>query len=196
MRRLGRGDGSRPVGRPRWCLGLGAVVGALLLGACGQGSSARAGLDPAASVSIGCVAPTHPTYAGARPGDCLAGATHHFVVAVDGYEVLVGNWKRTTDDAGHHLICAGVNIENVGALPIEVRASELRLQAPSGKIETARADTSNGLAGGRLPTGAQEGGSVCWADPGQGGQYVARFVPPDPAAHDGVWLISFLPASG
>ena len=172
------------------------MAGALLLGACGQGSSPQAGPDPAASVSIGCVASTHPAYAGARPGDCLAGAAHHFVVAVDGYEVLVGNWKRTTDDAGHRLICAGVNIEDVGALPIDVRASDLHLQAPSGMTETARADTSNGLVEGRLPTGAQEGGSVCWADPGEGGRYVARFVPPDPGAHDGVWLISFIPGAG
>ena len=164
------------------------------MSACGQGSS-RAGTDPAASVSIGCVPPTPPADAGARPGDCLAGSVHHFVVAVDGYEVLVGNWKRTTDDAGHRLICAGVNIEDVGALPVDVRPSEFHLRAPYGLTEKARADTSNGLAGGRLPTGAQEGGSVCWADPGQGGQYIARFVPPDPGAHDGVWLISFLPAT-
>ncbi len=195
MRGPGRRGGSRPAPRARWVSGAGALAGALLLGACGSGG-ARAGLNSAASASIGCVAPSRPVYAGARQGDCLAGAAHNFVVAVRGYEVLVGNWKRTTDDAGHRLICAGVNIEDVGPLPVEVRPSEFRLQAPSGRVETAAAATSNGLAAGRLSTGAQEDGSVCWADPGQGGQYVARFAPTATDPHNGVWLISFLPASG
>lgn len=172
------------------------VTAAVLLGACGSASPSGAGSDPAGSVSIGCVAPSRPVYAGARRGDCLAGAAHHFVVAVQGYEVLVGNWKRTTDDAGRRLICAGVNIEDVGPLPVDVRPADFRLQVPSGPVETAGADTSNGLAAGRLSTGAQEDGSVCWVDPGQGGQYVARFAPTPTGTDNGVWLISFLPASG
>lgn len=175
--------------------GAAGVVASGLLAGCGGGGGSGSGT----AASVGCQPSGVPAYAGRRAGDCLAEPAHHYVVAVGGYEVLVGNWKRATDDAGDHLICAGVNVEGVAGSPVDVEPSQFRLLTPTGRTETARDDPSNGLAPARLSTGAQEGGSVCWPDPGSGGQYVAGFLPrpSDPSTGPrGVWLITFLPASG
>lgn len=173
-----------------------ALLGPLLVTALGAAScgGARAAVP---SGAVGCAPAGSVQYSGARPGDCVASAGHHFVVAVDGYEVLVGNWKRTTDDLGRHLICAGTNIEDVGQAPERLLPAQLELRTPDGTIEPGAPAVTNGLTAGRLHPGQQEGGSVCWPDPGLGGQYQAVFVPP--AAKPGgqgaraIWLITFLP---
>lgn len=163
-----------------------------LLAACGGNGPARA-LEAVACAPAGTV-----HYAGAGRHDCVATAAHHFVVAVDGYEVLVGNWKRTTDDAGRRLICAGVNVEDVASVPESVTVGQFSLRTPSGAVEKGSPAITNGLASRRLTSGSQEGGSVCWSDPGLGGQYQAVFTPGpaapgSPAPTRAVWLISFLP---
>ena len=112
---------------------------------------------------------------------------------MDGYEALMGNWKRYTDDQGHHLICAGVNVENLASEPQRVAPTQFRLRTPAGVVESGQAAPSNGLSAKRLSTGVQQGGGVCWADPGAGGVYVGSFEPTTGAAR-GVWTITFLPA--
>ena len=161
------------------------------LAACGGG--------PAAPVlsAVGCGPARSVSYAGARASDCVASAAHHFVVAVSGYEVLVGNWKRATDDSGRHLICAGANVEDVSGQPLPVSAALFGLRVPSGATEEGAPSTTNGLAGRRLAPGEQEGGSVCWSDPGAGGQYQALFSAPAATGASpprAVWLITFLPS--
>ena len=163
-----------------------AAVVALVAGLCACGG----GQSRDTSLAVGCAGGT--AYAGKRAGDCPAGPAHHFVVAVDGYEVLVGNWKRTTDDAGRNLICAGVNVEDVATTSVPVRPSLFALAPPGGRSETAVAAETNGLVAAALGPGQQEGGGVCWPDPGTGGQYVASFNPPVRSPHRGVWLISFV----
>ena len=138
---------------------------------------------------MGC---TPGSYPGQRAGDCLAGAAHRFVVAVDGYEVLVGNWKRTIDDTGRRLICAGVNVEDVATSAVPVHASLFHLRPPAGASQAAGASESNSLATTVLSPTQQEGGSICWSDHGTGGQYVASFDPPVRTPHRGIWLISFV----
>lgn len=163
------------------------VVLAVALTACGTGGPS--GQTP---LAVGCRGGT--TYAGSRAGDCPAGPAHRFVVAVDGYEVLVGNWKRTTDDAGRHWICAGVNVEDVATTAVPVRPALFALTAPDGRTETAASAPTNGLTAAVLGPGQQEGGSVCWSDSGAGGQYVASFNPPVRSPHRGIWLINFVAA--
>lgn len=163
------------------------VVLVAALAACGTGGPA--GKTP---LAVGCTSGT--SYAGSRTSDCLAGPAHRFVVAVDGYEVLVGNWKRTTDDAGRHLICAGVNVEDVATTAVPVRPGLFAVSPPGGRTETAATAQTNGLAAAVLGPGQQEGGSVCWSDPGTGGQYVAAFNPPVRSPHRGIWLIKFVAA--
>lgn len=165
-----------------------AITALLLVGAlaaCGGSGPSQRG-----PLAVGCT--SGGSYAGARSGDCLAGPAHHYVVAVDGFEVLVGNWKRATDDAGRHLICAGVNIEDVATSPVPVRPSLFSLLPPGGREEVAGPARSNGLVDTVLAPTQQVGGSVCWSDPGAGGQYVAAFNPPVRSPHRGVWLISFV----
>jgi hypothetical protein len=169
------------------------LVAASVLAACGGGGSSPA-LEAVACAPAGTV-----HYAGARRGDCVASSPHHFVVAVDGYEVLVGNWKRTVDDAGQHLICAGVNVEDVASEPEVVSVAQFSLLTPTGVSEAGSPAITNGLGALPLASGNQEGGSVCWADPGLGGQYEAVFSPGpaaagEPPATRAIWLISFLPA--
>jgi hypothetical protein len=141
-------------------------------------------------LAVGCTGGT--AYAGSRAGDCAAGSAHRFVVAVDGYEVLVGNWKRSTDDTGRHLICAGVNVEDVATTRVPVRPSLFALTPPGKRTETATSAPTNGLASVGLGPGQQEGGGVCWSDPGSAGQYVASFIPPVRSPHRGIWLIRFV----
>jgi hypothetical protein len=125
----------------------------------------------------------------------VATAAHHFVIALAGYEVLVGNWKRATDDRGQRLICAGVNVENVSHTPESVSASQFQLVDPQGRLPPPRPPLSNALPTRRLQPAQQEGGTICWSDPGSGGQYAGTFSP-SPVGERGVWLISFLPAAG
>ena len=155
------------------------------LAACGGGGS-TAGTP----LAVGCA--SGASYSGARAGDCLSGSAHRFVVAVDGYEVLVGNWKRTTDDTGRRLVCAGVNVEDVATTAVPVRPSLFALNPPGGRTEPALPAQSNGLVTVMLDPSQQVGGSICWPDPGVGGQYVAAFNPPVRSPHRGIWLIRFL----
>lgn len=155
------------------------------LSACGAGGSS--GRTP---LAVGCTSGS--SYSGARAGDCVAGTAHRFIVAVDGYEVLVGNWKRVTDDAGRHLICAGVNVEDVATSPVPVRPSQFSLTPPGGRARAAAAAATNGLVAAALGPSQQEGGTICWSDPGTAGQYVAAFNPPVRSPHRGIWLIRFV----
>ena len=161
------------------------------------GGSAGPGSGPGAgdlTRSAGCQPPGAPgaTYPGARAGDCVASSAYHFIVRVDGYEALVGNWKRYTDDQGRKFICAGVNVENLAPVSQPVAASQFHLVTPSGTSEAGQTAPSNGLPARSLPTGVQQGGGVCWPDPGQGGLYAGTFEPGS-GGRRGVWTISFLP---
>ena len=164
---------------------LGAIGLLAALAGCGTGSPAAR-----APLAVGCT--RGPSYPGQRAGDCLAGSAHRFVVAVDGYEVLVGNWKRYTDDQGRHFVCAGVNVENLAPGVQPVSAGQFRLRTPAGHVETGQPAPSNGLASRSLSNQVQQGGGVCWPDPGTGGLYVGSF---EPAAGQprGVWTVTFLP---
>lgn len=186
--------GPLPVaGALAWCL-------ATLLAACGSGAGptpssggARPGAAQQAEAALWCRPPGPGPYAGREAGDCVGYAAHHFIVEVDGYEALMGNWKRYTDDQGNRLICAGVNVKDLSATAQPVSAGQFHLRSPSGATAVGRPAPSNGVPSRLLAHGVQQGGGVCWPDHGQGGQYVGTFEPGGAAR--GVWLVSFLPGA-
>ena len=160
------------------------------LAGCGGGPPASA-----AVAERGCHQGPGGSYPGPRAGDCLSDPRYRFVVVVDGYEALVGNWKRFTDDQGRRLICAGVNVENLAPVPHAVAARQFHLRDPAGRVETAAPAPSNGFPDRTLRTGVQQGGGVCWPDDPRGGRYVASFEP-GPGTRRGIWLVSLLAESG
>lgn len=164
------------------------MLGAWTLAACGGGSAPQS----SGSTLRWCRPSANPTYPGQRSGDCVGYARYRFIVQVDGYEVLMGNWKRYTDDQGHRLICAGVNVEDVASDAQHLSAGQFMLRDPSGATARGTPAPSNGLPARLLPHGVQQGGGVCWPDSGRGGPYVGSFEPGGPER--GVWLVSFLQA--
>ena len=181
--------------RPSAVLALLALVlsGAGLAGCGGSAGSTAGGPgtgDPSTSAGCQSTAAVKP-YPGQQPGDCVGYSAFHFIVRVDGYEVLMGNWKRYTEDQGRRFICAGVNVENLASDAQAVSAGQFRLRTPAGAVETGQAAPSNGLATRRLDNGVQQGGGVCWPDPGAGGLYVGSFEP-GTGEPRGVWTVTFL----
>src|SRR5581483_4199964 len=90
-----------PVARLPAAVAAALVLSGAGLAGCGGASSSTAGGpgtgDP--SVSAGCQpASAVKPYPDPRPGDCVGYAAFHFIVRVAGYEALMGNWKRYTDD--------------------------------------------------------------------------------------------------